>query len=250
MNKVLVVAVHPDDETLGAGGTLYWHQNNGDEIHWLIVTSMYAHEQDGILHTVDSEQEDVFLPSHFRFPSAAPLYPNVKVRKRALELKKVKECYSFNSVIQLHVPAATVADQDECALVSQVSDAILRVKPTTIYLPFHGDIHGDHRAIFEVLQACIKSFRYPFIKNVFMMEVLSETEFAPPLPGRQFSPNRFVCIDRFFEKKIDTFKIFESEIGGHPMPRNIEAIKAQARMRGALAQCDYAEAFVVLREIL
>ena len=39
-NKVLVVAVHPDDETLGCGGTLLKHKANGDKIHWLICTTL------------------------------------------------------------------------------------------------------------------------------------------------------------------------------------------------------------------
>ena len=39
-NKVLIVAVHPDDETLGCGGTLLKHKANGDEIHWLICTTI------------------------------------------------------------------------------------------------------------------------------------------------------------------------------------------------------------------
>ena len=37
-NKVLVVAVYPDNETLGCGGTLLKHKANGDEIYWLICT--------------------------------------------------------------------------------------------------------------------------------------------------------------------------------------------------------------------
>ena len=40
MRKVLVIAVHPDDETLGCGGTLLSHQSKGDEIHWLIATDI------------------------------------------------------------------------------------------------------------------------------------------------------------------------------------------------------------------
>ena len=39
-NKILVVATHPDDETLGCGGTLLKHKANKDEIHWLICTSL------------------------------------------------------------------------------------------------------------------------------------------------------------------------------------------------------------------
>jgi len=40
MNRILVAAVHPDDETLGCGGTLLKHKNNGDEIYWLILTNI------------------------------------------------------------------------------------------------------------------------------------------------------------------------------------------------------------------
>ena len=39
-NKILVVAVHPDDETLGCGGTLLKHKATGDKIHWLICTTL------------------------------------------------------------------------------------------------------------------------------------------------------------------------------------------------------------------
>ena len=40
MSIVLAIAPHPDDETLGFGGTLLRHRADGDEIHWLIVTAM------------------------------------------------------------------------------------------------------------------------------------------------------------------------------------------------------------------
>ena len=33
--KVLVVSPHPDDETLGCGGTLLKHKQNGDSTHCL-----------------------------------------------------------------------------------------------------------------------------------------------------------------------------------------------------------------------
>ena len=36
--RILVIAVHPDDETLGCGGTLLKHAANSDKIHWLIKT--------------------------------------------------------------------------------------------------------------------------------------------------------------------------------------------------------------------
>jgi hypothetical protein len=43
MKKVLFIAVHPDDETLGCGGTILKHKKNGDEVYWLILTSIRNH---------------------------------------------------------------------------------------------------------------------------------------------------------------------------------------------------------------
>lgn len=40
--KVLVIAPHPDDETLGCGGTLLKLAAQGAELHWMIVTAMTA----------------------------------------------------------------------------------------------------------------------------------------------------------------------------------------------------------------
>ena len=40
MNTILVIAPHPDDETLGCGGTLLKHKQKGDNVNWLIATSI------------------------------------------------------------------------------------------------------------------------------------------------------------------------------------------------------------------
>ncbi|GAH41638.1 unnamed protein product, partial [marine sediment metagenome] len=40
--KILVIAPHPDDETIGAGGTIARHVAHGDEVYWCIVTQGYT----------------------------------------------------------------------------------------------------------------------------------------------------------------------------------------------------------------
>jgi len=43
--------------------------------------------------------------------------------------------------------------------------------------------------------------------------------------------------------------IYESEIGKHPFPRSERNIRALATYRGATSGCDYAEGFMLIKEI-
>ena len=216
--KVLVIAVHPDDETLGCGGTLFKHQKSGDSIHWLICTQTN--------------------PKHDFF------------KKREQEILDVANKYRFESVNNLELETMKVDEYTVSELISKISKIINKIEPSIIYLPFKGDVHSDHRAIFEAAYSCTKSFRYPFIKKIYMMETLSETEFAPSTKEDSFIPNVFVDISDFFEQKIEVMNIFESEISEHPFPRSIRNLEALATLRGATAGCEYAESFVLLKEII
>ena len=111
------------------------------------------------------------------------------------------------------------------------------------------DAHSDHRFTFDAVVACTKSFRYPFIKKVFMYECISETEFAPQLPEKIFVPNYFVDITDFFARKLEIMQVYQSELGEHPFPRSNRNIEALATYRGASAGVVYAESFQVVKII-
>ena len=117
MKKVLVVAIHPDDETLGCGGTLLKHKESGDEIHWLIATEMTV--EHGFKESV--------------------------VRKREEEIKKVSILYNFDSINRLGLPTMKIDKYDTSYLVNKISEIFNQIKPDTIYLPFKSDVHSDHR---------------------------------------------------------------------------------------------------------
>ncbi len=218
---VLVLAVHPDDETLGCGGTLLKHKSQGDLIHWLIVTSI----------SVDSG------------------FTQQQAEKRAEEIEQVAKLYNFDSIEQLNLPPAAVDTLATGKLIQVFSDVINKIKPTIIYLPCPFDVHSDHRVAFEAIYSCTKAFRYPFIKRIYLMETLSETEFAPPFPGQTFTPNCFVDISQFIELKQNIAAIYKSEMGVYPFPRSPESIKALAMCRGSNANCKYAESFMLIKEI-
>ena len=57
MTDVLVVAPHPDDESLGAGGTLLHHKKKGDNVHWLIMTTTVGDDRFNISFTSERTKE-------------------------------------------------------------------------------------------------------------------------------------------------------------------------------------------------
>ena len=80
-----------------------------------------------------------------------------------------------------------------------------------------------------------------------MYETLSETNFS--FMGRDiFHPNVFIDISEHLNKKIETFKLYESEINEHPFPRSSDSIKALAKLRGSQSGYDFAEAFQLILE--
>ena len=224
MNKVLIVAVHPDDETLGAGGTLLKHKANGDKIYWLIVTTI----KNGYKNRDLSFDEET-------------------IKKREKEIELVDKMYKFNDIFRLEFPTMRLDEISMSELIQSISNIFNKVKPDIIYLPFKNDIHSDHRKVFEATYSCTKVFRYNFIKRILMMETLSETDFADIT--NSFIPNIFIDISEFFNKKLDIIGIYKSELGKYPFPRSREAIEALAKVRGVQANCRYAESFMLLKEI-
>lgn len=216
-DKILVVAVHPDDETLGCGGTLLKHNSQGDEIYWLIGTEV-------------SDENSYYL-------------------QRAKEIERVAQLYGFNEVFKLLLNTMQVDEYTMSDLIGRVSSVLNQVQPSIVYLPFKSDVHSDHRKLFEAVYSCTKIFRYPFIKKIYMMETLSETEFAPSTKEDSFIPNVFIDISPYLDKKLEIMRVYQSEVGEHPFPRSERSLKALATLRGATAGCEYAESFMLLKEI-
>lgn len=220
--NIVVVAPHADDETLGCGGTILRHIEEGDNVFWLIITQM--NENDG--------------------------YSLKQVQKRESEVKLVSQTYGFTLTKCLGFSPAKLDTIPMGTMVGSLGSVFKEIQPQIVYLPYPGDIHTDHRVVFDAVTSCTKSFRYPTIKKVMVYETLSETEFGLNPDHNGFRPNVFVDISNFLERKIKIMNIFESEVGGFPFPRSEQAIRALATLRGSSAGCQAAEAFMLLKEII
>ncbi|WP_194145648.1 PIG-L deacetylase family protein [Helicobacter jaachi] len=210
IKDIVVIATHPDDETLGAGGTLLKHKAQGHRIHCIFCTDIFE---------------------TFGFDKAV-------IAKREQEIEAVSLAYGFDSVHRLGFPTMQLDTLPRGEIIGAFSAIFKAIEPHIVYLPFCYDVHSDHRVIFECAFACTKSFRYPSIERVLMMEVLSESEFAPSLSVQSFMPNVFVDISPYFAKKCEIMSLYESEVAPLPFPRALKNIESLALLRGSTRGAD------------
>ena len=212
MEKVMVIAVHPDDETLGCGGTILKHISLGDIVSVVFITN------------------------------------GNKIQEKIIE--RVSEAYSLSKIYKLGLKEVYLENEPLVNIIKPLSLAISDFKPSILYIPNRSDVHSDHRSVFQALQACTKSFRSPFIKKVLMMEVISETDFAPSLPENSFISNIFIDISEFYEKKENILSMYKDELLEEFQTRSISTMRALNRYRGSLINVEYAESFMLIKEII
>lgn len=220
MNNILVVAPHPDDETIGAGGSLLRHVEEGDSVSWLVVTAMTSE------------------------------YSDERIGARRREIDAVARGFGFSDYHCLGFPTARLDTIARADIVSAVGRYVAARMPHTMYVPFPGDAHSDHAVVFNAIAATTKWFRYPSVRRVLAYETLSETDFGMDPTAQPFRPTVFVDITAHLEKKVTILNTYAGEIGKFPFPRSTDAVRSLAKVRGTAAGFEAAEAFVLLRERL
>lgn len=219
----MVIAPHPDDETLGCGGTLLKHKAAGDQLCWLIVTR--AHE---------------------------PQWSAEVLRRKDAEIEQVAAAYGFERVARAGLPTVRMDTLPLEDVIGSLRAAIEQARPDCVYLNHAGDVHSDHRVIFEATMSVLKPFysERHGVKRVLSYEVLSSTDAMPPSHALCFVPTVFNDITPFLERKLEIMSLYATELQPYPLPRATESIRALSRFRGATIAVEYAEAFMLLREVI
>ncbi|BAY90313.1 MULTISPECIES: PIG-L deacetylase family protein [unclassified Tolypothrix] len=219
-NNVLVIAPHADDEVLGCGGTIARHVDHGDEVHAVIVTC-----------------------------GDPDIYPaEVQLRLRQ-ELKASHDILGISSVSFLDFLAPKLDIYPGYKLADAIGTAIRLLQPNIIYLPHRGDIHADHRLVYQATLVASRPINGCSVREIFCYETLSETEWAPPSGDEAFIPTVFVDITDYLEHKLKAMTCYQSQIKEPPHPRSLDAIAALAKLRGATVSLGAAEAFMLVRQI-
>jgi len=219
MSKILVTCAHPDDETLGMGGTLYLNAKKGNEIFVLIFT--------------DGETS--------RGIKTANIEKRKKQSKNALSILGITKS-KFLKYNDQKLDAVPLIE-----LTQEIEKIIKQWKPDVVYTHFWGDVNQDHKAIFRATQIAVRPTPLQIVKELICFETPSSTEWGTP--NECFVPNYFVDIKSSIKKKIQAFEKYEKEVMKFPHPRSSEGIQNRSKYWGSTVGLNFVEAFIKLREI-
>jgi LmbE family N-acetylglucosaminyl deacetylase len=217
---LLVIAPHPDDEVLGCGGTIRRCVADGQRVAIAIATK------------------------------GTPLFPSAQVRRVRSEARKAAAILGADEPIFLDLPVTTLHLIPEHDLNATFARLIQRTRPSTVFLPFPGDRHEDHRQVFDAAMVALRTDgRRHAVRRVLCYETVSETHWSAPGIESAFEPQHFVEISATLEHKLAAMRAYASQLKDGIPARALTAIEALARFRGSVVGWPAAEAFQVVREL-
>jgi len=218
--RILVIAPHPDDETLGAGGTIAKYSEQGHEVTVLVVSG--------------------HLP---------PLYSREDYEITVEEARKAFVLLGVVDSRFLEIPATMIGDQPVHVTNASIGDVVKEIAPHVVLCPFP-DRHVDHRVVFESVMVATRPVAAGRgIELLAAYEALSETHWNAPHIEPNFVPNWIVDITGQIQRKLAAVACYQSQIPAFPGARSIEAVNALATLRGTQAGFAFGEGFHVIRMI-
>lgn len=204
--KVLVFAPHPDDETIGCGGTIAKIIKGGGDVVIVWMTS-------GELGTKD----------HHRNGELA------NVRER--EAKKVATTLGVKSYYFLRQPDSFLLATPQ--LIKQVAEIITTHKPETILCSYWDKMNNDHIVTYDIVTRATL-LAGGISKSLLCYEVWTPIEDC----------NHYEDISNSFDLKLKALSYYKSQIQIIPYHKAIEGLNRYRGLMGIGKK--YAEAFKII----
>lgn len=218
MQKILVIAAHPDDEVLGCGGTILKHIAKGDEVSVLIL---------GEGETSRGESADI--------------------EKRKKQAREAGELLGVKNLFLENLPDSQFDSLPMLKLVKIIEQSLNKVKPSIVYTHNPYDLNIDHQLTFKAVLTAARPQPNYFVKKILAFEILSSTEWQIKDKKHLFYPTVYNDITDFINKKIEVLAVYQQELKEFPHPRSVEGVRTLARYRGIESGYNFAEAFQLVR---
>ena len=221
-NIVLVIVAHSDDETLGLGGTILRHKNQGDKIYGIAMTN-------GI--------------------SARTIYEEEQIDKRKEAAYKAANLIGLEWLDFGDFPDNSMDSIPLINIVKFIENVKKDINPKIIYTHSASDLNIDHKIVNESTLIAFRPKAGELWEEIRSFEVPSSTDYSHKTLRGNFNPNLYINIENYIDLKLEALSFYKDELWESPNSRSIDMIKVLAQYRGSQVGLRYAEAFEVLRRI-
>ncbi len=211
----LILAAHPDDETLGCGAAIHKLSQEGYYIQLLTFT-------DGVGSRNNNEKNR---------------NPKLKLVSQALGISK----YTAGNFPDNAMDSVSLLDL--CKFIEENVDHV----PDIIFTHFIGDLNIDHQL---VTKAALTAFRpqHGNKTKIYSYFVPSSTDYNPL---SHFNGASYFALDRENVKaKIKALEIYDKEMREYPHTRSYQNVENLMRVWGSEVGLTYCEKFKLVRETI
>jgi len=221
--NILIIVAHTDDETIGCGGTICKHIEDGDKVFAMSFT-------DGI--------------------SSRSVKSKKLKKARYLSAKQASKFMGFKWIKNLNFPDNQLDKVPILKIIKEIEKIKDKLKPLIVYTHNFSDLNIDHKLIAEATLTAFRPTPNSKLSELRTFEVPSATDYSQIKNRKNFVPNLFIDISKYWKKKNNTLKIYKSEIKKKTHSRSFEGIKNLAKLRGNQSGLKIAEAFEIIRKII
>lgn len=224
MNRILIIAAHPDDEILGCGGIIIKYKEFGSTIKVLFLG-------EGSTCRYENNKSDEAIAS---------------IAERNLWAANALDVLGVDDFEFHNLPCGRFDQVPLLKINKIIEKTINEFNPDTVFTHSDVDSNNDHRIVFQSTIIATRPCNKHVVNRVISYEVLSSSEWGFK---NAFRPNYFIELtDRQLQKKWEALQCYQTEMREPPFPRSKRGVKTQASLRGSQAGVNYAEAFELIRE--
>jgi LmbE family N-acetylglucosaminyl deacetylase len=227
MNKILIVAAHPDDELLGCGGLIAkYHQTKKIKVIFLAEGSSCRFSSLEIQSELSKKN----------------------IANRTACAKAALQIFGVNDLVFYDYPCGRLDTIPILDINKAIEFEISKFQPDTVLTHSEDDVNNDHRLVSRSVMMATRPNGTHNINNLLSFEIQSSTEWNLKKP---FAPNHFeVLSEQQLGMKWEALKFYDSEIRSYPHPRSREGMEALARYRGMQVGAEFAEAFQIMKKVI
>jgi LmbE family N-acetylglucosaminyl deacetylase len=223
--KILVIAAHPDDETIGCGGAIACHVKNKDKVYCIYMT-------DGVSARNDKNK-------------GSSIYQRKKnsfFASKILGFQWLLDCCG-------NFPDNGMDKVKLLDVIKIIEKAKKKINPHIIYTHNPHDLNVDHRIVAEATLTAFRPQARELWEKILAFEIPSSTDYAYFRNKKNFQPNYFLDIKKYWNKKKKALFAYKHEIKKFPNSRSLKGIEILSKFRGIQNGLEQAEGFQILKEI-